>query len=75
MAGYDIGCHQRIGQERSFMREAGCGKADGYVRLRIPKDEMIRNIGRLKRTVIKDKTIMRRKAVEGKMIRKPKFNP
>lgn len=39
------------------MREAGCGGIDGYVWLRIPKDEQIRNIVQRKGVVIKNKII------------------
>lgn len=40
------------------MREAGCGEIDGYVWLRIPKDQIIRYIGQRKRVVMKNKIVV-----------------
>jgi hypothetical protein len=58
MVYYDVVYQQLIGRERCFMREAGRGDTYGYVRLRMLKYEIIRNIGQLKRIFIKiDKTI------------------
>jgi gluconate kinase len=69
-------------------REASCGRPAAVkqtgmyvVWLRIPKDEITRNIGQWKRIFMKNKIMvsfkemMEKESSGGKMIGKPKFSP